>query len=330
MRSTERLTGTAPPTRIVVFESRSLDTGDVTLEELAVLGQVTFREDKLQPDVGDRERDAEIIVINKSLVSREALAQLPQLRLISVTATGYDCVDLDATRQAGVLVCNVPEYGTEAVAEHVFALLLAYCRRVEWHDALVRQGQWQRHGEFSFWDTPQQELSGRTMGIVGWGRIGRRVAAMARAWGMKLLAHTREPPVRSRPAARFVDLQTLASSADVISLHCPLTDVTRGMVNAELLQRMKPTSILINTARGGLVDEQALAQALHDGVIAAALLDTVSVEPMTSDNPLWSAPRCLLTPHLAWATRSARLRLVAETAGNIRAYLAGRPRHRVG
>ncbi len=261
-----------PRPLIAVFETRSLDTGDIPLDELADLGRVIFRDGKISAETCRQEAEALIVVINKSPISTAVLARFPQLRMIAVTATGYDCVDLDAARQAGVLVCHVPEYGTEAVAEHVFALLLAHCRAVERHDALIRAGQWQRHGEFSFWETPQTEIAGLTLGIVGWGRIGRRVATIAQAWGMHILVHTRQPPGNSPAAVRFLDLATLVAEADIVSLHCPLNDATRGMVNDELLSRMKSTAILINTARGGLVDEQRFGRRIAGGASRRSLV----------------------------------------------------------
>ncbi len=312
---------------IAVLERRSVDTDDNPLDEIAQLGNVVFYDRTSPTEIVAHAAKAAVIVINKAPINREILEQLPNLQLVCVTATGYDCVNVSAARSARVTVCNVPEYSTEAVAEHVFAMLLAHFRAPERHDSLIRDGQWQRHGEFCFWQTPQQEIQGLTLGVVGWGKIGQRVAEIANVLGMKLLVHTRTVPSNPRPPARFVDLSTLFEMSDIISLHCPLTEKTRHLVNGQLLSATKSTAILINTARGGLIDESALATALYDGRLAAALLDTVTTEPIPTDHPLLYAPNCLLTPHLAWATLKSRRCVVVETAKNIRAYLAGAPRN---
>ncbi len=252
----------------------------------------------------------------------------PALRFVSVLATGYDVVDVAAARRQGVVVSNVPEYGTNGVAQHVVALLLAWVHRPERHDRLIRQGEWQRHGEFCFWDAPLFELAGKRFGIVGFGRIGRRVGELAHALGMEVLAAgkgtVRSSPPDYKPFA-WRTLNEVFAEADVISLHCPLTPDTLGLVDRERLATMKHGALLINTARGGLVDEQDLADALNEGRIAGAALDVLSTEPPKEGNPLLAAKNCLITPHIAWATRESRQRLMAVTAANIAAFQRGQP-----
>jgi glycerate dehydrogenase len=250
--------------------------------------------------------------------------------LVAVTATGYDCVDLEAARRHDVAVCNVPEYSTDSVAQFVFSLLLHLVHNVSVHDRLVREGEWQRCGDFCFWRTPLVELSGCTIGIVGWGRIGQRVGTLARAFGMNVLACSRTR--RNAPDYRqfeWRDAVSLFAESDVVSLHCPLTAETAGMVNGDLLAGMKPSAYLINTARGGLIVEQDLAHALAAEQLAGAALDVAPQEPIREDSPLLSAPCCVLTPHIAWATLASRQRCLQITAGNIGAFLAGQPRNLV-
>jgi glycerate dehydrogenase len=279
-----------------------------------------------EAEVRDRARRAGVLITNKARVSAEAIEQAPHLRLIAVSATGFDCVDAAAAQRRGITVVNVPEYGTASVAQFVFALLLELCHRVGLHAEAVRAGEWARSPEFCFWKTPQIELSGKVMGIVGFGRIGRRVGELAHAFGMEVLAHSRSrhAPPASAPCT-WADLDELFARADVISLHCPLTPETTGLVNRRRLQLVKPGAFLINTSRGGLVEEESLAEALNDGRLAGAAVDVVSREPIRADNPLLAARNCLITPHIAWATREARRRLLAATVANVANFLAGRP-----
>jgi glycerate dehydrogenase len=318
--------------QIVVLERHSIDPGDNPPTAIASLGQVTFFDRTAEPaEIVDRAKSAQVMVINKAPITADVLRQLPLLSLICVTATGYDCVDVGAAQQQNVLVCNVPEYSTEAVAQHTFALLLTLCRQASLHDRQIREGAWQEQGEFCFWSTPQIDLTGRTMGIVGMGRIGQRVAELAGAFKMRVVACSRtRTSTFEYPGFRWMSLATLFEQSDVVSLHCPLTTATRQMVDRSLLSRMRPSAFLINTARGDLILESDLAAALAEGTLAAAALDTVSREPIETSNPLLSAPHCLLTPHLAWATLAARKRLMSETAANIAAFLAGHPNHVVG
>ncbi len=312
---------------IVVLDGHTLNPGDNPWDEVAALGQLTVHDRSTGQQVFERAREAEAVLTNKTPLTAETLLQLPRLRYIGVLATGFNVVDARAARARGIPVCNVPEYGTRAVAQHVFALLLSLIHRPQAHSRAVRDGAWADRGDFSFWLSPLTELEGKTMGLIGLGRIGRAVADLARAFGMHVLAYTRsrdDTPLS--PRSRWADsvLQVFTES-DVVSLHCPQTDETRGMVDAALIGAMKPTAYLINTARGGLIDEQALAVALLDGRLAGAGLDVVSSEPIQPNNPLLAARNCLLTPHLAWSAIEARRRLMQAAADNLKAFLAGRP-----
>jgi glycerate dehydrogenase len=308
---------------IVVLDGHTLNPGDNPWDELAALGDLDIHERTPAERIVERARAADILLTNKTPLRAAALAALLRLRFVAVLATGYDVVDADALHARAIPVANVPEYGTESVAQFVFALLLELCHRVGLHDAAVHAGEWQRAPDFSFAVAPLIELAGKTMGVVGYGRIGRRVAALARAFGMSVLVHS-----RSRGAGEDVawcGLEELFAAADVVSLHCPLTPQTHRFVDTALLRRMRPGAFLINTARGALIDEHALAATLAAGALAGAALDVVSTEPIAADNPLLLAPRCILTPHIAWATLAARRRLMATTVANVRAFLAGHP-----
>ncbi len=309
---------------IVVLDGRTLNPGDNPWDEVARLGHFTCHDFTPRELVVQRARDAEIILTNKTPLPAETLAQLPRLKFIGVLATGYNVVDTAAARARGISVANVPVYGTDSVAEYVFALLLNFHRQVQLHAGLVQQGEWAKN-EWTFWRTPLTELSGLTIGIVGFGRIGQRVAELASAFKMKVLVHT---PSRHRPLPENVawrELPELFAESDVVTLHCKLTPQNTGMVNRPLLARMKPAAYLINTARGPLINESDLAEALRRGQIAGAALDVVSTEPMPADSPLLRAPNLTITPHIAWATLAARRRLMKATAENVAAFLAGRP-----
>jgi glycerate dehydrogenase len=272
----------------------------------------------------ERAKDADVVLTNKTPLSAETFARLPRLGFVSVLATGYNIVDVKAARACGVVVANVPIYGTDAVAEYVFALLLNFYRQPQFHSELVKQGEWTK-GEWSFWRTPLTEAAGKTIGIVGFGRIGRRVGEIAAAFKMKILAHDvfhGNPP---EYAFAWREIPALFAEADVVSLHCNLTPENTGLVNAALLAQMKRSAYLINTSRGPLVRDTDLAEALKQGVIAGAAVDVVSTEPVPADNPLLTAPNLTITPHIAWAAREARLRLTKITAENIRAFQAGKP-----
>lgn len=311
---------------IVVLDGYTLNPGDNPWTPLERFGHVTVHDRTAPDEVLARSRGAAILVINKVRLSASLLDQLPLLRLIAVTATGYDCVDVAAARRRGVTVANVPIYGTDSVAQYAFALLLHLCHRVDLHHAAVRAGEWTASSDFSFWKTPLVELAGKTLGIVGFGRIGRRVGELAHAFGMSVLAHDafRGEAPAYQPFA-WAELPELCRQSDVISLHCNLTAENAGMVDREFLRQVKPGAMLINTSRGGLVVEADLAEALARGQLSAAAVDVVSSEPIRPENPLLTAPNCVITPHIAWATLAARRRLLATTGDNIAAFLAGRP-----
>ena len=316
--------------RIVVLDGYTLNPGDNPWDEVAALGELTVYDRTPADQIIERALPAQVVLTNKTPLSVETLGQLPELRFISALATGYNIIDVEAARQRDIPVSNIPVYGTDSVAQYVFALLLEHCHRVSRHDAAIRRGKWEESGDFSFWETPLMELAGQKMGIVGFGRIGRRVGQLAHAFGMEVLAHDvfrGDPPAYQPFAWREID--ALFAEADVVSLHCPQTVENAGFVNRSLLDRMKSNAILINTARGGLVDEQDLAGALAAGQLAGAALDVVSREPIVADNSLLKAPNLVLTPHMAWATLSARKRLMRMTAENVRAFIDGAPINRV-
>jgi len=314
--------------KIVVLDGHALNPGDLSWQGLGQCGELTVY-DRTTPElVAERAAGARIVLTNKVFLGEAEMAMFPELRYIGVLATGVNVVDLAAARTRGIVVTNVPAYSTPSVAQHVFALLLELSRGVGRHAALVREGTWCRSADFAFWQTPQVELAGKTLGIVGFGGIGRAVARIARAFDMHILVHTRTPDPQASDV-EFTTIERVFAEADVVSLHCPLSVETQGLVNAGRLASMKPSAFLINTGRGPLVDEAALADALQRGVIAGAGLDVLSQEPPASDNPLLNAPNCLITPHLAWATLAARQRLMETVVANVKAFLAGTPQNQV-
>lgn len=312
--------------RMVVLDGYTLNPGDNPWEAVAALGELTVHDRTAPGQVVPRSAGAGILLTNKTPISAETLSALPELKFISILATGYNIVDVAAAAERGVVVSNVPVYATDAVAQFTFALLLELCHRAGDHASAVAGGRWAACEDFCFWLAPQVELAGKRMGIVGFGRIGRRVGQLAHAFGMEVLAAnvSRAEPPPYGPFA-WANVPELFAAADVVSLHCPQTPRTAGMVNAELLARMKPSAFLINTSRGGLVVEADLAEALNAGRIAAAAVDVVSAEPIAPDNPLLTAKNCIVTPHIAWASLEARRRMMAVTADNVAAFLAGRP-----
>lgn len=312
--------------KIVVLDGYTLNPGDLSWDELKSLGECEIYDRTPPGEVVKRAADAEIVLTNKAIVSREHIQALPRLKYIGVLATGYNIVDVAAARECNIPVANVPTYGTRSVAQHTFTLLLELTQHVGHHAQTVRDGRWTKSPDFCYWDYPLVELEGLTMGIVGFGRIGRAVADLALGFGMKVFV-TSATPKQALPGVRFVDLETLLRQSDVVSLHCPLTAQTKGLVNKERLLLMKPTAFLLNTSRGPLIDEAALADALNSGRIAGAGLDVLSVEPPPAGNPLLQAKNCLITPHIAWATRSARSRLMQAAVANIRAFLDGNPQN---
>lgn len=310
--------------KIVVLDGYTLNPGDLTWDALRALGEVALFDRTPPEQVAARSADAEIIVTNKALLPREVIAALPKLRFIAVTATGFNIVDAAAAKERGVPVSNVPLYGTRAVAQFTIALLLELCHHVGAHADSVRAGDWVESADWCYARYPLLELDGLTFGIVGWGRIGQATAAIARAMGMKIIV-ARLSPKPPADGVEFVPLEDVFRRADVVSLHCPLTPETKHLVNAERLALMKPTAFLLNTSRGPLLDEAAVATALNTGRLAAAGLDVLSTEPPKADNPLLTARNCLITPHQAWAAKAARARLMDTTVANVRAFLAGRP-----
>lgn len=312
--------------KIVILDAYAANPGDLSWDEFAALGELTVYDRTAPEDVAARIGDAEVVFINKVRLTDDIFAACPNLKLVSILATGYNIVDLAAAKRRGITVCNVPGYSTRAVVQMTFALLLEICQQVGLHSGAVHTGRWQSCPDFCFWDRPLIELDGKTMGIVGYGAIGSAVGTVAQALGMKLLVTARhERPVPE--GARFVSLPELLAQSDVVSLHCPQTAENARMIDAGALAQMKDGAILLNTARGGLLDEQAVADALRSGKLLAAGMDVVSAEPIRADNPLLTAPNCFLTPHIAWAPLETRRRLQAISAENLRAFLAGKPQN---
>lgn len=311
--------------KIVLLDAHTANPGDLSWQPLESIAPCEVHPRTPLDQTAARCAGAEIVITNKAPVTREIIAALPDLKYIGVTATGFNIVDTVAAKERGIVVSNVPGYGTPAVAQHVIALILELTNHVGHAAASVKDGGWVRCPDFCYWDHPIVELAGRTLGIIGYGDIGSAVARVGIALGMKVLASKRtwkEPPPAGIEAAEIDDI---FAKSDVISLHCPLTDATKHLVGERTLGLMKKEAFLINTGRGPLVDEAALAQALNDGRIAGAGLDVLSVEPAKADNPLLGAKNCLITPHVAWASREARKRLIDVTASNLQAFLAGKP-----
>jgi len=314
--------------KIVLLDAYTTNPGDLSWEPIESLGTCTIHDRTPDAETVARCAGAEIVVTNKTVLDRRTIESLPGLRAIALLSTGTNVVDLAAARDRGIPVMNVPEYSTPDVAQATFALLLELTNRTGHHAALVRDGAWSRCEDFCFWEGTLVEIAGLTLGIVGYGKIGRAVAAVARGFGMKLVASRRTSTGHAADdGTPLLDLDTLFAESDVVSLHCPLTPESTKLANAARIARMKPTAYLINTARGGLVDEPALAEALRAGRIAGAGLDVLTMEPPAADNPLVSAPNCVITPHVAWAAKKARERLIREVAENLRDFLAGRDRN---
>lgn len=314
---------------IVVLDGYTLNPGDLTWAGLEALGECTVYERTSGDLVVERSRQAEVLFTNKVPLGRAELNQLPRLRYIGVLATGYNVVDVAAAREQNIVVTNIPTYGTRSVAQMTFALLLELAQHVGHHAQTVRDGRWTQSKDFCYWDYPLVELEGLTLGLVGFGRIGRAVAEVALAFGMKVLAHDAFAPAAPVSGVTMVDLETLFRQSDVVSLHCPLTAENKGLVNSARLNLMKSSAFLINTSRGPLVNEVDLAAALNAGRLAGVGLDVLAVEPPRPDNPLLTAKNCLITPHIAWATAAARRRLMDIAVGNLRAFLAGASVNRV-
>jgi len=312
---------------VVVLDGHALNPGDLSWDSLEALGELKVYDQTSHERVFDRARNAQLVLTNKTLLAKETIESLSELRYIGVMATGCNVVGLEAARRRSITVTNVPEYGTCSVAQMVFAHILNLCQHVGEHGQSVSQGAWARSSDFCYWDFPLIELAGLTIGIVGYGRIGRAVAQLGSAFGMHVLVNDITTPTDLGGNVKSVDLDTVFSRSDIVSLHCPLTPQTENLVNRERLKLMKPSAFLINTSRGPLVDERALAEALDKRCIAGAGLDVLEQEPPAADNPLFAARNCYITPHIAWATASARERLMGIVVENVKAFLGGSPQN---
>ena len=312
--------------KIVVLDGYTENPGDLSWEGLAQFGQLrVYDRTGSEEEVIRRIGEAEVVFVNKVPISRRVLDACPNIRFISVLATGYNVIDVKAAAEKGIPVSNVPAYGTAAVAQFAMALLLEVCHHVAHHSEAVHQGRWASNPDWCFWDYPLIELSGKTMGIIGFGRIGQATGRIARAMGMEVLAYSRSVREEAKELAEYVDLDSLLARSDVIVLHCPLFPDTEGIINKANIAKMKDGVIIINNSRGQLVVEQDLAEALNSGKVLAAGLDVVSTEPIRPDNPLLGAKNCLITPHISWAPRESRQRIMDASVENLRAFLAGKP-----
>jgi glycerate dehydrogenase len=312
--------------KIVVLDGYTLNPGDLSWDGFKEFGDIVLFDRTPEDKIIERAGMAEIVLTNKTPLSSEMLKHLPHLKYIGVLATGYNIVDIESANNQGIVVTNIPAYGTASVSQMTFALLLELCHHVQRHSDAVMTGKWSASNDWCFWEYPLVELQDKTIGIIGFGNIGKRTADIAAAFGMKILAHDRnESDQPHRKDFKWAGLPELFKESDVITLHCPLTPETKGIINKSNLALMKSTAFLINTARGPLIVEEDLAEALNSGVIAGAGLDVLSVEPPLKDNPLFQAKNCLITPHISWATREARSRLMDIAVGNLRNYLNGNP-----
>ena len=313
--------------KLVVLDGYTLNPGDLLWDGLPV-GVECQVFDRTAPDeLYERSKNADILLTNKTPLTSCILKSLPLLKYIGVLATGYNIVDVDQAERQNIIVTNVPAYGTNSVAQLVFALILELCNHVGHHSDAVRSGAWTRSPDWCFWQTPLVELHGKTLGIVGYGRIGQSVAHLAQAFGMEVVVTRSRPPVQQTDGERWATIDEIFVQSDIVSLHCPLDASTKGMVHAGRLNRMKRDAFLINTSRGGLIVEEDLADALNTERIAGAALDVLSTEPPSESNPLVRAKHCIVTPHIAWATREARSRLMATALNNVIAWLSGRPKN---
>ncbi|MEY8395632.1 D-2-hydroxyacid dehydrogenase [Lachnospiraceae bacterium 45-P1] len=316
--------------KMVVLDGYTENPGDLSWDELEKFGEVTVYDRTSYTDapiIAERIGDAEIVVINKTPISRETIDKCPNIKLIAVLATGYNVVDCAYAREKGISVVNVPTYGTQIVGQYAVGLLLEICSHYGHHDKTVKEGRWENNADWCYWDYPMIELYGKTAGIIGLGRIGQATAKILKAMEMKVLAFDSFPSESGKQVAEYVDLDTLFSQSDVIFLHCPLFPSTEGIINKENIAKMKDGVILINNSRGQLVVEQDLADALNSGKVYAAGLDVVSSEPIRGDNPLLKAKNCMITPHISWAAQAARQRIMDITAENIKAFLDGTPQN---
>ena len=314
--------------KIVILDGHSVNPGDITWEPIQALGEVIVFDATEADNTAAHIGDAELVLTNKTRITREILTVCPNIRYIGVLATGYNAVDLVAASERGIPVTNVPAYSTTTVAQFTYGLILELCHHIGMHDVSVKQGDWVKSPDFCYWKTPMVELEGRTLGIIGFGQIGRKVAAMAPAFGLKVLVYTPHPKTEyASENLKFVSLDEVLENSDIITLHCLLNEKTKGMINCETLAQMKKGAMLINVSRGPLIVEQDLKAALESGHLSGAACDVVSVEPMQEDNPLLTAPNIILTPHMAWASVAARKRLLDIAASNISGWMAGNPQN---
>lgn len=311
--------------KIVALDGYAANPGDLSWDELKALGECTIYERTSPEEVLERAAGAEILLTNKVVLNAETIVALPELKYIGVLATGYNIVDVTAAKERGIIVTNIPAYSTASVAQMVFAHILNIAQQVQHYTDEVRAGRWSNNPDFCFWDTPLIELRGKKIGIIGLGHTGYNTARIAIGFGMEVYAYTSKSPFQLPPEIKKMELDEIFSTCDIVSLHCPLTDATRELVNAGRLKLMKPTAILINTGRGPLINEQDLADALNNGTIFAAGLDVLTQEPPRADNPLLTAKNCYITPHIAWASTAARERLMQIMLENVKAYLSGKP-----
>jgi glycerate dehydrogenase len=316
--------------KIVVLDGYTENPGDLSWEGLAALGDLKVYDRTTPEQVIERIGDAEAVFTNKTTLTRSTFDACPDIRFVGMLATGYNVVDVAVVREKGIVLSNVPSYGTSAVAQFAFALLLEICHHAGHHDAAVHQGRWTTCPDYCFWDYPLVELAGKTLGIIGFGRIGKATARIANAFGMRVLARDDNETDEGRALARYVSLDELLAASDVISLHCPLLPSTACMINWHTIAKMKDGVILINTARGGLVDERDLAEALALGKVGYAAVDVVSAEPARADNPLLEAKNCIITPHIAWAPKESRARLMEVAVQNLSQFMMGTPINVVG
>ena len=310
--------------KIIILDGGTLNPGDLSWDALKAFGELEIYDVTPKDKVIERSRDADILIINKIVLDKKTLSQLPQLKYIGVTATGYNVVDVEAARDRNIPVTNIPTYGTQSVGQMVFALILEHCQHVGHHSQTVREGKWSACPSFCYWDYPLVELADLTMGIVGYGRIGKATARLAKAFGMNVIVYDVHADQMDDIDVVSVELNEIFTKSDVVSLHCPLTPENEGMVNADRLGVMKKSALLINTSRGPLVNEKDLVDALNSGQIAGAGLDVLAIEPPVADNPLFSAKNCYITPHISWATHSARQRLLNTLIENVRTFLEGK------
>lgn len=314
--------------KLVILDARALNPGDLSYDCMNQFGDVAlYQRTDSEAETIQRIGDSEIVLVNKVPITESVLAACPNIKLICVQATGYNIVDVEACARRGIPVTNVPSYGTAAVAQFTMALMLEMCHRIGLHNHSVHQGDWAQAETFCYWLTPQMELAGKTLGIIGFGRIGQAVGQLAKAFGMKVIAYNRSQCEEGRKIAEYVDLDTIFAQSDIVSLHCPQTAETEKLINAETIAKMKDGAMLVNTARGGLVEEEALVAALESGKLRYAAVDVVSKEPMPLDNPLLKTRKCIITPHIAWAPVESRQRLLDTVVENIRCYLAGNPQN---